>query len=94
MAFVWLLENAKPHLRSRRTKTEYNKGKGMPETGCSLLLSLWAVEYRLFGVVQDAFCFEGMLFRPQNHPREKIFIGRDEISGEESSLGEDFVRQG
>ena len=35
----------------------------MPETGCSLLLSLRAVEYRLFGVVQDAFCFEGMLFR-------------------------------
>ena len=31
----------------------------MPETGCSLLLSLRAVEYRLFGVVQDAFCFEG-----------------------------------
>ena len=62
MAFVWLLENAKPYLRSKRTKTEYNKGKGMPETGCSLLLSLRAVEYRLFGVVQDAFCFEGMLF--------------------------------
>ena len=34
----------------------------MPETGCSLLLSLRAVEYRLFGVVQDAFCFEGMIF--------------------------------
>ena len=66
----------------------------MPETGCSLLLSLRAVEYRLFGVVQDAFCFEGMLFRPQNHPREKIFIGRDETSGEESSLRENFYRQG
>ena len=39
----------------------------MPETGCSLLLSLRAVEYRLFGVVQDAFCFAGMLFEPQNH---------------------------
>jgi len=88
------LENAKPYLRSKRTKTEYNKGKGMPETGCSLLLSLRAVEYRLFGVVQDAFCFEGMLFRPQNHPREKIFIGRDEISGAESSLGENFHQQG
>jgi len=66
----------------------------MPETGCSLLLSLRAVEYWLFGVVQDAFCFEGMLFRPQNHPWERIFISRDEISGEESSLGEDFRQLG
>ena len=46
----------------------------MPETGCSLLLSLRAVEYRLFGVVQDAFCFEGMLFRPQNHPCYEVTI--------------------
>ena len=83
----------------------------MPETGCSLLLSLWAVEYRLFGVVQDAFCFEGcssdrriiperrflsvgMKSAEKNHLWERIFISRDEISGAESSLGEDFVRQG
>ena len=83
----------------------------MPETGCSLLLSLRAVEYRLFGVVQDAFCIEGcssdrriipergflsagMKSVEQNHPWERILFGRDEISGEESSLGEDFVRQG
>ena len=81
----------------------------MPETGCSLLLSLRAVEYRLFGVVQDAFCFEGcssdrriipgrgfcsvgMKLAEQNHLWERIFIRRDEISGAESSLGEDFVR--
>ena len=96
-------------MRSKRTKTEYNKGKGMPETGCSLLLSLRAVEYRLFGVVQDAFCFEGcssdrriipereflsagMKSAEKNHLWERIFIRRDEISGEESSLREDFVR--
>ena len=66
----------------------------MPETGCSLLLSLRAVEYRLLGVVQDAFGFEGMLFRPQNHPWERIFISRDEISRGESSLGENFHQQG
>lgn len=65
----------------------------MLETGCSLLLPLRAVEYRLFGVAQEAFCFEGgVLFEPQNHPWERIFIGRDEISGEESSLREDFHR--
>ena len=83
----------------------------MPETGCSLLLSLWAVEYRLFGVVQDAFCFEGcssdrriiperrflsvgMKSAEKNHLWERILFGRDEISGAESSLREDFYRQG
>ena len=91
---AWLLENAKPHLRSKRTKTEYNKGKGMPETGCSLLLPLRAVEYRLFGVAQDAFCFAGLLFEPQNHLCERIFIRRDEISRRESSLRENFYLQG
>ena len=30
----------------------------------------------------------------KNHPWEKIFIGRDEMRGEESSLREDFNRQG
>ena len=83
----------------------------MPETGCSLLLPLRAVEYWLFGVVQDAFCFAGLLFRPQiipergfssagmklagkNHPWERIFVSRDEISRGESSLGENFHQQG
>ena len=66
----------------------------MPETGCSLLLPLRAVEYRLFGVAQDAFCFAGLLFESQNHPWERIFISRDEISRGESSLGENFHRQG
>ena len=30
----------------------------------------------------------------KNHPCERIFAGRDEISGEESSLGEIFYPQG
>ena len=30
----------------------------------------------------------------KNHPWERIFICRDEISGEESSLREDFYSQG
>ena len=30
----------------------------------------------------------------ENHPRKRIFIRRDEISGEKSSLGEDFYPQG
>ena len=30
----------------------------------------------------------------KNHPWERIFIGRDEISGAESSLGENFYQQG
>ena len=30
----------------------------------------------------------------KNHPWERIFVGRDEISEEESSLGEDFDPQG
>lgn len=92
MAFVWLLDNVKPYLRSKRTKTEYNKGKGMPETGCSLLLSLRAVEYRLFGVVQGAFCFEGMLFWAQKYPGFAVLFFRDVFLGAESSLREDFVR--
>jgi len=29
-----------------------------------------------------------------NHLWERIFVRRDEISGEESSLGEDFYPQG
>ncbi len=29
----------------------------------------------------------------ENHLWERIFIRRDEISGEESSLGEDFFRR-
>ena len=28
-----------------------------------------------------------------NHLWERIFVGKDEISGEESSLGEDFYPQ-
>ena len=39
-----------------------------------------------------AFCFAGMLFESQNHPWERIFISRDEISRGESSLGENFHR--
>ena len=87
---AWLLENAKPHLRSKRMKTEYNKGKGMPETGCSLLLPLRAVEYRLFGVAQDAFCFAGMLFVLQGC----FLFCRDAFRVAESSLGENFHQQG
>ena len=30
----------------------------------------------------------------ENHPWERIFISRDEISGGESSLGENFHQQG
>jgi len=30
----------------------------------------------------------------KNHPWKKIFIGRDEICEEESSLKENFYRQG
>jgi len=30
----------------------------------------------------------------KNHPWERIFIRRDEIGEEESSLGEDFYPQG
>ena len=30
----------------------------------------------------------------KNHPRERIFTVRDEINGEESSLRENFCRQG
>ena len=30
----------------------------------------------------------------ENHPWERNFIGRDEISRGESSLGEDFHREG
>ena len=29
----------------------------------------------------------------KNHPWERFFIGRDEISKEESSLREDFIRR-
>jgi hypothetical protein len=35
-----------------------------------------------------------MKFAGENHPWKKIFIGRDEISREESSLKEDFHQQG
>ena len=30
----------------------------------------------------------------ENHLWKRIFVGRDEINGDESSLGEDFCRQG
>ena len=32
-----------------------------------------------------------MKFARKNHPWKKIFIGRDESTGEESSLEEDFI---
>ena len=35
-----------------------------------------------------------MKLAEQNHLWERIFISRDEISGEESSLREDFYQQG
>ena len=35
-----------------------------------------------------------MKFAKKNHPCERIFIGRDEIREEESSLRENFHRQG
>ena len=63
----------------------------MPETGCSLLLSLRAVEYRLFGVVQDAFCFEGCSSDRRIIPeREFLSTGMKSV-GEESSLRENFI---
>ena len=40
------------------------------------------------------FLSAGMKSSRENHPWERIFIRRDEISGEESSLGEDFYPQG
>lgn len=35
-----------------------------------------------------------MKLAEQNHLWERILFGRDEISGEESSLREDFYQQG
>ena len=35
-----------------------------------------------------------MKLAEENHPCERIIIRRDEISGEESSLREDFHQQG
>ena len=46
----------------------------MLETGCSLLLPLRAVEYRLFGVAQEAFCFEGGCFSSRRIIRGREFL--------------------
>ena len=43
---------------------------------------------------ERGFLSAEMKFAKKNHPREIFFIGRDEISEEESSLEEDFHRQG
>ena len=40
------------------------------------------------------FLSAGMKSARKNHPGERIFVGRDAISREESSLGENFCRQG
>ena len=40
------------------------------------------------------FCSVGMKSVEKNHLWERILFGRDEISGEESSLRENFYRQG
>ncbi len=40
------------------------------------------------------FLSAGMQLARKNHPWERIFVGRDEIGEGESSLGENFCRQG
>ena len=40
------------------------------------------------------FLLAGMKSAGENHPWKRIFVGRDEIRGEESSLEEDFYPQG
>ena len=45
-------------------------------------------------ILEREFLLAEMKSARENHPWERIFAGRDEISGEESSLRENFCQQG
>ena len=45
-------------------------------------------------IPERGFLSAGMNLARKNHPWKKIFIGRDEISREESSLRENFHPEG
>ena len=48
-------------------------------------------DLRYFQGTEPSFLFAGMKSAGKNYPCERIFIGRDEISGEESSLREILI---
>ena len=52
----------------------------------------WNLQGRI--IPARGFLSAGMKSAGKNHPQERIFIGRDEICGEEASLREDFYWQG